>query len=50
MATKEVKSQRIRRGDAVRWVVLGAAALFGVLLLTGCNVATAQDPSADKLA
>jgi cell division protein FtsB len=50
MATKEVKPQRIGRGGAVRWVVLGAAALFGVLLLTGCNGATAQNPSADELA
>ena len=45
-----VKPRRIGRGGAVRWVVLGAAALFGVLLLAGCNVATAQDPSADELA
>jgi hypothetical protein len=50
MVTKEVKPRRIGRGGAVRWVVLGAAALFGVLLLAGCNVATAQDPSADELA
>ncbi len=50
MVTKEVKPTRIGRGGAVRWVVLGAAALFGVLLLAGCNQATAQDPSADELA
>ena len=45
-----VKPRRIGRGGAERWVILGAAALFGVLLLAGCNVATAQDPSADELA
>jgi hypothetical protein len=50
MVTKEVKPRRIGRGGAVRWVVLGAAALFGVLLLAGCNQATAQNPSADELA
>ena len=50
MVTKEVKPRRIGRGGAVRWVVLGATALFGVLLLAGCNQATAQNPSADELA
>ena len=50
MVTKEVKPRYIGRGGAVRWVVLGVAALFGVLLLAGCNMAAAQDPSADELA
>ena len=50
MVTKEVKARHIGRGGAVRWVVLGAVALFGVLLLAGCNQATAQDSSADELA
>ena len=50
MVTKEVKARHIGRGGAVRWVVLGAVALFGVLLLAGCNTATAQDSSADELA
>ena len=50
MVTKKVKARRVGRGGAVRWVVLGAAALFGVLLLAGCSQAPAQDPSADELA